>query len=152
MEAELIRQANEIERLQGEKADLDKILLYQKLQIERLRHGHQGSNAGTTMSNMSKDEFINLLKILHSIDGWELDQAALDTEYYKTGIDDTWQENFVRDPVHVLLRSDDQRRDLIWSIMVNRHDQGASYRERLRELEEAELKRLEEETAAALKK
>lgn len=64
---------------------------------------------------MDKNEFINRLKILHSIDTWEL----ADCEDYE--FSEIAQEEFVHDPVHFLLRSDDARQDAIWKIIQKRH-------------------------------
>lgn len=60
---------------------------------------------------MDKSEFINRLKILFSIDGWELDDLS-----------EQAQEEFVHDPVHFLLRSDDGRQNMIWDVIEKRHN------------------------------
>ena len=59
---------------------------------------------------MDKNEFLNRLRILYSIDGWELDNF----------LNDDAQDKFMRDPIRFLLRSDDERQDKIWAIIERR--------------------------------
>jgi hypothetical protein len=59
---------------------------------------------------MTKQEFRNLICLLHSVDSWEL-PASWSTEM---------QSAFLRDSVDFFLRCDDERSDAIWNAMMSR--------------------------------
>jgi hypothetical protein len=59
---------------------------------------------------MSKQEFRNLICLLHSIDSWEL-PAQWSTDM---------QAAFLRDSIDFFLRCDEERSDAIWHAMMIR--------------------------------
>jgi hypothetical protein len=59
---------------------------------------------------MSKQEFRNLLCLLHSIDSWEL-PASWSTDM---------QSAFLQNSLDFFLRCDDARSEAIWQAMMNR--------------------------------
>jgi hypothetical protein len=59
---------------------------------------------------MSKQEFRNLLCLLHSVDSWEL-PVQWSPDMTKA---------FLRNSVDFFLRCDDERSDAIWQAMMNR--------------------------------
>lgn len=52
---------------------------------------------------MTQAQFLNCLRILHSIDGWQVPELSSDQ-----------QRSFMRDPVDYFLRAPDHQQAVIW--------------------------------------
>jgi aminoglycoside phosphotransferase (APT) family kinase protein len=61
---------------------------------------------------MTKDEFHNALRILHSIDSYELGNAEID-------VAENWTA-FIADPCEWFIRASDKNATLLWTIIERR--------------------------------
>lgn len=63
---------------------------------------------------ISSQEFHHLIRVLHCIDGWEMDGI----------LDHDQQVSLCRDPIRFFLACDDDTREKLWEAMLERHNRG----------------------------
>jgi hypothetical protein len=77
---------------------------------------------------MTMEGFANRIKIIHSIDGWEIkDQALKDNVQFSN----ERIAQFINSPMHAFLAMDDPHQRVIWAIIEIRHFAGAKYRRKV---------------------